>query len=457
MALPPGPRWPALFQTIALMRSGQAWIERAAQRYGDLFTMRTLIFGAQVFTSDPELIKQIFTGDPDVLHAGEANSSAILLTGDRSVLVLDGAPHRRARRLLMPPFHGERMHGYAEEMRSITERVISSWTADKPFPLLASIQRITLEVIVANVFGLPEGPRRKLFSDTLGAMMNTAGSASGVFFLIPALQRDLGPLYPWRRLKAQFDRYEALIFEEIAARRVRLGQDGADRGAEASIDILSLLLDTRDEDGQPMSDREIRDQLATLLAGGHETTASSLAWAFERILAHPEVHDRIVAEIDDAVAHGKTAAADLLELEYLDATIKEVLRQRPSVPMIGRRLTRPMVLRDHEIPAGAMVSPSIYLTHRRPDLYPEPEVFRPERFLGKKTEPYTYFPFGGGPRRCLGAAFALQEMKVVLGTVLHSRRLRLVKPPPLRASPRSIFLAPEGGTEVVLLGDRIEA
>jgi cytochrome P450 len=352
----------------------------------------------------------------------------------------------------MPPFHGERMHAYAEEMRTITERVVSTWKADKPFQLLPSLQRIALDVIVANVFGLPEGPRRELFSDTLGAMMNVVASPSGVFFLIPALQRDLGPLYPWRKLKAQFDAYDALIFDEIATRRARLAQGGSHGGAEASGDILSLLLATRDEDGQPMSDREIRDQLATLLAGGQETTASSLAWAFERIIAHPEVHDRIVAEIDDAIAHGKTAAADLAQLEYLDATLKEVLRQRPSVPMVGRRLTRPMVLRDYEIPAGAMVSPSIYLTHRRPDLYPEPEVFRPERFLGKKTDPYTYFPFGGGPRRCLGAAFALQEMKIVLGTVLHGHRLRLVRPPPLRASPRSVFLAPEGGAEVVLQG-----
>jgi len=450
MALPPGPRSPALFQTISLMRSGQAFIERAAARYGDLFTVRTLVFGTQVLTSDPQLIKQIFTGDPDQLHAGEANSSAKLFTGERSVLTLDGAPHRRARRLLMPAFHGERMHAYAEAMRAITERVVSTWEVDRPFSLLASLQKITLEVIVANVFGLDEGPRRTLFADTLGAMMNRLTSPVGIFFLLPALQRDLGPLYPWRKLKAQFDAYEALVFEEIAARRALRARPGAGPGE----DILSLMVDTRDEDGQPMPDREIRDQLVTLLAGGQETTSSSLTWAFERILAHPAVHEKLVAEIDGAIAEGKTTAADLTRLEYLDATLKEVLRQRPSVPMLGRVLKRPMVLRDHEIPAGVMVTPSIHLTHRRPDLYPEPEAFRPERFLGAKTDPYAYFPFGGGPRRCIGAAFALQEMKVVLGTVLQRQRLRLVKPPPLRASPRSIFLAPEGGAEVVLMGQR---
>jgi cytochrome P450 len=451
MALPPGPRWPALFQTVALLRSGQAFIARASARYGDLFTVRTLVFGAQVFTSDPALIKQIFTGDPDDYHAGEANSSALLLTGERSVLVLDGAPHRRARRLLMPPFHGERMHAYAEAMRSITEGVLSTFRAGDSFPLLPALQRITLEVIVANVFGLPPGPRRDHFATTLGAIANRVASPLGAFFVLPALQRDLGPLYPWRRLKAELDAFNALIYGEIAERRALY----ADPGAPRRDDILSLLLETRDEDGQPMMDQEIRDQLVTLLAGGHETTASSLAWAFERILAHPEVADRLVAEIDAAVAEGRTAAADLGELPYLDATVKEVLRQRPSVPQIGRRLTRPMVLRDHEIPAGAMVSPSIFLTHRRPDLYPDPEAFRPERFLGKKTDPYTYLPFGGGPRRCLGAAFATQEMKIVLGTVLHRWRLQLVDRPPLPVAPRSFFFAPAGGTRVRVLGPRL--
>lgn len=316
-----------------------------------------------------------------------------------------------------------------------------------------------LEIIVANVFGLQEGARRDLFTNKLGAMMERLASPMGAFFILPALQRDLGPLYPWRRLKAQLDALEALIMGEIADRRAGLAQPAnaggtpappANAGGERRDDILSLLLETRDEDGQGMPDREIRDQLVTLLAGGHETTASSLAWALERILAHPEVHDRLVAEIDEATAQGKTAAVDLAGLEYLDATLKEVLRQRPSVPQIGRVLTRPMVLRDHEIPAGAMVSPSIFLTHRRPDLYPEPEAFQPERFLDhKKIDPYAYFPFGGGSRRCLGAAFATQEMKIVLGTVLRQWRLRLVDKPPLAPAARSVFFAPAGGTRVV--------
>jgi cytochrome P450 len=448
MALPPGPRWPVVFQTIAFLHSGHPWIERASKRFGDLFTIRTLIYGTQVLTSDPAIIKQVFTGDPDVFHVGVASTSPV--GGDRSVLVVDGEPHRRLRRLLMPPFHGERMQAYAEAMRSITERVVAGWKVGQPFSLFPSMQRITLDVILANVFGLPEGPRRDLFADRLKTLIELFVSPLGPFFLIPALQRDLGPLYPWRRLKAQFDSNEALMYEEIAGRRARLAQPGAERPD----DILSLLLDVRDEDGQGMPDQEIRDQLSAILAAGYETTASSLAWAFERILAHPAVYDRLIAEIDQATAQGKTAAADLSQLEYLDATIKEVLRQRSSVPMLIRRVTRPTIVRDYELPAGAVISASVYLTHRRPDLYPEPDAFQPERFLGKKIDPYIYLPFGGGARRCLGAAFALQELKVVVATVLKKLRLKLVKTPPLKIAPRSIFLAPEGGTEVVLLGER---
>jgi cytochrome P450 family 110 len=453
MALPPGPRWPALLQTIALLRSGQTFLERAAQRYGDLFTIRTLVFGAQVITSDPELIKQIFTGDPEVYHAGEANSAGKRVMGDRSVLLLDDAPHRRARRLLMPAFHGERMAAHAETMRAVTERIVSSWRAGERFQLRPYLQRITRGVIVENVFGFPEGPRRDLFEAKLEAMVDRAASPLGAFFfVIPPLQRDLGPLYPWRWIKAQLDEIDGLIFGQIAERRAQLVEAGRGR----SDDILSLLLEVRDEGGEGMSDLELRDQLFTLVVAGQDTTASSLAWAFERILAHPEVHARIVAEIDGMIAQGKTAAVALAELPYLDATVKETMRQRPSVAQAARHLTRPVVLRGHEIPAGAMVSPSMFLTHRRPDLYPDPERFQPERFLGKKTDPYTYFPFGGGQRRCLGAAFSLQEMKIVVGIVLHRWRLQLVKTPPLRPDSRSIFFTPEGGTEVVVLGERSE-
>jgi cytochrome P450 len=449
MALPPGPWWPSVFQTVAFLRSGQDFIARAAERYGDLFTVRTLVFGTQVFTSDPEITRQVFTGDPEVFGNG-AGGAARMITGETAVLVIDSTPHKRMRRLLMPPFHGERMAAYAEEMRSVTERVISGWKVGDRRPLLPAFQRIALEVIVANVFGLPEGPQRDHFATKMGKMMDRLASPAGAFFLVPALQRDLGPLWPWRRLKAQFDELEAMMFGEIADRRKKL----ADPSAPRADDILTLLIEARDEHGEGMGDQEIRDQLIVLLAGGHETTASSLAWACERILAHPEIHERLVGEIEDAAAQGRTAAADLARGAYLDATVKEVLRQRPSVPAVGRTLLKPVVVRGFEIPAGVMVSPSIFLTHRRPDLYPDPERFLPDRFLDKKIDPYAYLPFGGGPRRCIGAAFATQEMKIVLSTVLRRFQLRLADPPPLRPAPRSVFFAPEGGTRVDIVGER---
>ncbi|MEZ4308450.1 MAG: cytochrome P450 [Polyangiaceae bacterium] len=453
MGFPPGPRWPSVIQTFLLLKSGQRWVESVSRRHGDLFTLRTLVFGTQVWTSDPALIQQIFTGDVAVLHAGEANSTARLLTGDTSVLVLDEAPHKRMRKLLTPPFHGERMTRFAEEMGAVTRKVMSGWPADRPFSLLPSMQRITMEVIVANVLGLREGPRREELRRKLGALMDTVASPAGAFFLIPSLQRDLGPFTPWRRLKRIFDELERVIYREIAERRAEV-ESGAAAGRD---DVLTMLLEARDEGGQGMSDREIRDQINTLVVAGHETTATTLAWAFERVLSNPQVLDRLLREIEAATASGKSDAADLARLEYLDAIVKEVMRQRPSVPMLGRKLTRPMTLRGHEIPAGAMVTAAIYLTHRRPDLYPEPEAFQPERFLGKKMDPYTYFPFGGGPRRCLGAAFATQEIKIVLGTVLGSLRLKLAREAPLPVSPRSVFMGPLGGTEVHLLGPRAPA
>lgn len=420
---------------------------KVAERFGDLFTIRTHIFGTQVFSTDPAIIQTLFTGDPDVLEAGKANSSAPLLTGKTSVLVLDGAPHKRARRLLMPPFHGERMHAYAEDMRTIAERVASEWPTDKVFPLLPSFQRIALEVIVANVFGLSDGPRRELFANRLKAMIDRAGSPAVAFFVIESLQRDLGPLWPWRRLKAQLDDLNALIFEEIANRRKILGPTEV-KGQD---DILSLLLKTRDDEGNPMGEQEIRDQLMTLLIAGHETTAISLAWAFERILSHPAVHERILGEIEAARAEGKTSAANLADLPYLDATIKEVLRQRATVPMLGRKLSRAMKFREYELPAGTMVSAAVHLTHNHPKVYSNPEEFRPERFLGQKIDPYSYFPFGGGPRRCLGAAFAMQEIKVVVASLLPKYKVELSPPGPLEFTPRSIFLAPKGGTKVRLM------
>jgi len=450
MALPPGPQQSPFLQTLGFLLSPQGSTHRNAERFGDLYTVQTSIFGTEVVTTDPEIIKLAFTGDPDVFHAGEANEALGTVVGTRSLLLLDGAEHLRERRLMMPPLHGERMHAYAETMRVVTERVVAGWEVNKPFSIHHPLQQITLEIILTTVFGLTEGPRLDLLRDKLTELMNRAQSRFGLLMMIPALQRDLGPLWPWARFIRMRDDVDALIHEEIAGRRAEIARATGERRA----DVLSMLLAARDEDGQGMTDKELRDELMTLLVAGHETTATALSWAFEQILGNPRVHGRLVAEIDAAVAEGKAGPDDLTRLEYLDATIKEVLRLRPPVPVVARKLKKPLVIRGYELPAGVLIVPSVYLTHRRADLYPDPEVFRPERFLGKKVDPYTWLPFGGGVRRCVGMAFAFYEMKIVLATVLSRVMLRLIKPAPLKVVLRSFIFAPEGGTRVVVIGKR---
>ncbi|MEO7328974.1 MAG: cytochrome P450 [Minicystis sp.] len=448
--LPPGPALHPILQTLHFLIAPEASTLSAMKRWGDLYTIETIVFGKEVAVVDPELVKQIFTGDPDVFHAGEANTALGPMVGLRSLLLLDGAEHLRERRLMMPAFHGERMQAYAETMAEVTERIISSFRAGDRFSLHHPMQRITLEIILRTVFGLADGPRRDRIRDCLAAFMNKAQSRLSLLMMIPALQRDLGGYSPWaafKRLRAEVD---ALIYAEIADRRAELARPESERRS----DVLSMFLGARDESGQGMGDVELRDELMTLLVAGHETTATALCWAFEQVLGNPAVHERLLAEIDGAAAEGKARPDELTRLEYLDATIKEVLRRRPVIPVVGRKLKRSIVLGGYEIPAETLIVPSIYGIHRRPDVYPDPEVFRPERFLGKKTDPYSWFPFGGGVRRCLGMAFAMYELKIVLATVLRRVHLRLVKPAPLAVVLRSFVFAPEGGTEVVITGQR---
>ena len=437
-ALPPGPRSPAVLQVVRGLRRPIPLLEECARRYGDVFTLRFPGFDPLVVFSDPAAVKTIFSGDPEVLRAGAANVILAPFVGMDSLLLADGARHRRKRRLLMPPFHGERMQVYGEVMRAITDDVIDRWPLGRAFPIQSETQQITLDVILRAVFGLDEGGTK----DALRGRMVEGASivVDHPMLMMKALQRDLGPLTAWRRVTQVRDEVDAMLFAEFARRRAEARTDRTD--------VLSLLLAARDEDGQPMSDRELRDEMVTLLLAGHETTATTLAWVLQHVLAHPEVYARLREEL--AAWSGSDRVPGNGDLPYLDATIKETQRLMPIIPMVGRRLEAPLTIGDRELPDGVVVAPSIYLTHRRPDLWKDPERFDPERFLAKRPTPYEFFPFGGGVRACLGAAFASLEMKIVLARILTRVELRAAPGYRARVVRRGISFAPSEGMPVVV-------
>jgi cytochrome P450 len=439
--LPPGPVLPRALQTAVWIARPLDFLEFCARRYGDTFTLRWTGVGDVVVISTPQAIKQVFTGDPHVLHAGEGNAILGPMVGRNSLLLLDREAHLRQRKLLLPPFHGERMQAYTAVMEQVTRARLGAWPLHSPFAIQASMRDITLEVIVRTVFGIDEAGAMRRMSELLGELLDRAAHP---LWLIPTfLGIDLYRVAPGTKVARGKRAVDAALYAEIARRRQAL-KDGA---APAS-DVLTMMLEARDEDGQPMSDVEVRDELMTLLLAGHETSATALAWAFERILGHPEVLERVLGELEQP---------GFAELEYLDAAIKEVLRLRPILHFVMRRTKAPFEVAGYQLPAGVRVAPCIYLVQRRPELYPEPLAFRPERFLGRKIDPYAWLPFGGGPRRCLGIAFALHEMRVVLATVLRSMRLRLCEPRPVTIARRGITLAPKGGTRVVALERRTPA
>jgi unspecific monooxygenase len=405
------------------------------RRYGDVFSLATIMFGPEVAVTTPELVRQVFSGDPDQLRAGEANIVLEPLLGPRSVLLLDGAEHLRQRRLMMPPFHGERMLAYAGTMRSIADQVVEGWPVGRPFSLHPHMQRITIDIILRTVFGVDDADELRDLRDALTAILDRQSSLLGALTTAPGLRRTFYGLSPWDAFMRDVHHADDLILRQIAQRR-------ADAGRRE--DILSMLLAARDEEGRAMSDAELRDELMTLLVAGHETTASMLCWAFDLVLGDPRVEAKLRAEIAgvDPAAAGR--------LPYLDAVVKEALRMRPVIPAVGRVLKSPMTLAGYDIPAGALVVPAVFLVHQRPDVYPDPEAFLPERFVDRKVDPYAWLPFGGGVRRCLGMAFALYEMKVVLATVLSRVRLRRARQAPARVALRGFTFVPEGGAEVVV-------
>ncbi|HLM10464.1 MAG TPA: cytochrome P450 [Thermoleophilaceae bacterium] len=426
-SLPPGPSTPRPLQTIRWIARPAAMMEDCRRRYGDMFTLRIAHEGTWVFLADPEAVKQVFTGDPRVLHAGEANVVLLPMLGHHSVLLLDEAAHMSQRKLMLPPFHGERMRGYEQTMAEVAREEIERWSLGEPHAVRPATQAITLEVIMRTVFGVQDGERRERLRRALREALEWGSDPRRMALLATLGPQRVARAPMFRNVREPADE---LIYDEIRLRR------GAD-DLEERDDVFSLLLQARHEDGSPMSDDELRDELMTLLVAGHETTASALAWAVERLVRHPQVLARAREESE--------AGGD----EYIDAICKETLRLRPILSLVLRRLKQPMEIGGRLLPAGVTVAPCIYLIHRRPDVYPEPLAFRPERFLEGQGGTYTWIPFGGGVRRCLGASFALFEMRVVLRELLARLELRAPQARSERMVRRAITLVPERGGEVV--------
>jgi cytochrome P450 family 135 len=427
-SLPPGPPYPRWLQTLGWILRPGPFMTRCRERYGDMFTLRVAHEGTWVLLADPDAVKQVFTGDPNVLRAGAANVVLEPVVGRRSVLLLDEPDHMRQRKLMLPPFHGERMQRYGELMRDVARAEIERWPAGEALRLWPSMQAITLEVIMRAVFGVNEIARLEQLREALRSMLDWTTERRRL-----AMLAALGParMRGTRTFQSTLNPVDELVFDEIRRRR-------EDQRLEQRDDILSMLVQARYEDGGAMTEEELRDELMTLLVAGHETTATSLAWALERLMRHPPMIDRLRDEL--------TAGED----EYLDAVIKETLRLRPVLPIVVRMLTEPTEIGGRLLPAGVAVAPCIYLIHRRADVYPEPERFRPERFLESPAGTYTWIPFGGGVRRCLGASFAIFEMKTVLAEILS--RVELT-PPEIGSEPvvrRAITLTPGRGARAIV-------
>jgi cytochrome P450 len=435
-ALPPGPRLPAAWQTIVAWRRPTAMLERCRARYGRRFTLRVLGQPAFVVLSDPAEIEQVFMASPEDLHPGEGVRVIESLVGPNSVILLDEDAHLEQRRLMLPAFHGERMQRLTDVMRELTERELASWPREEAIQLHPRLQRLTLEIILRAVFGLRQGAQLEELRETITELLAFSESPLS---LLPFAQRIFSGRGRWARLPVLHAELDRQLFALIEQRRSERSEGD---------DVLDMLLRARHEDGSPMSAHELRDELVTVLVAGHETTASQLAWAFERLAREPAARRRLTEELDA----GESDA-------YLTASIQEILRLRPVLAEAEPRVVkRAIEIGGIEYPPGVALVLSAYLVHRDPDIYPQPQAFRPERFLdakdgevrGRVPGKYTWIPFGGGRTRCLGASFALTEMKVVLAAVLGRCEIAAVHASGERTRRRSITLSPAGQATVVL-------
>lgn len=423
-SLPPGPRLPKLVQMIVFLRYWPRFVAACRRRYGKVFTIRAAMTPPMVYLADPAEIKKVFAGDPRVFHAGEANAILGGLLGDTSVLVIDDDAHRERRRLMLPPFHRDAVMRQAEQITEIAATNIDGWPVGQSFAVGPKASEITLEVILRTVIGASDPARLAALRAVMPKLLNVNQWVS-IAIARPELQRRR----PWRTVRDRIREADRLLYAEIAERR-------ADPHLDERTDALAMLVRATDEDGRTLSDRELRDQLMTLLVAGHDTTATALSWALERLTRHPAILQKAVQ------------AADTGDDEYLDAVAKETLRIRPVVPDVGRVLTEPVELAGYRLPAGVMVVPAIGLVHSDSELYTDADRFDPDRMVGATLSPTTWFPFGGGNRRCLGATFAMVEMRIVLREILRRVELATTTAPDETQKVKHVIFVPRNGGRI---------
>ncbi|HEY9639576.1 MAG TPA: cytochrome P450 [Coleofasciculaceae cyanobacterium] len=440
----PSPPTPTFWNLLQWIIRPMEYLRSCSQQYGERFAVDVGAGNPLIFLSHPQAIEQILTAPANSFDSGRSNWVLRATLGDHSLLLLDGEPHQRQRQLLMPPFHGERMRAYGQLICQITEQVTSQWQVGQPFVARSAMQEISLSVMMRAVFGLSQGDR----SDRLKAMLNdllklTASRFGFAMAFFPILQKDWGVWSPGGQFNRRKQQIDDLLYTEIRERRAHFDP--------TRTDILSLLLAARDEAGQGMTDEELRDELITLLIAGHETTATALSWALYWIHAVPGVKAKMLAEIEQLGRHPEQMA--IARAPYLSAVCSETLRIYPVTLITEIRIAKaPIQIREDVFETDSLLAPCIYLLHQREDIYPEPDQFRPERFLERQYSAYEYLPFGGSNRRCIGAAFALFEMKLALFTILSHYQLDLAETAPVVPVRRGVTVGPKGGVKMVMTG-----
>lgn len=415
--LPDGPSMPTLLRQMKLVFQPLEYLEDFAKVYGDNFTIKNKSGNHTIYFSHPKALEQIFTADASKLDAGSENGILRYLFGSHSVVVLDGIPHRNQRKLLAPPFHGDRMRAYGATIQDITQQVIDSWQDTKPFNVRNAMQEITLRIILRVVFGLDEGIHLEKLRNCLISLLELVGYpvVSGAL-LFKFWKKDLGIWSPWGRIIHLIKQVDELIYNHIEETRKNFDPNRKD--------ILSLMMTARYDDGQAMTDEELRDELVTLLVIGHETVTSSLVWALSWVDTLPEVQQKLQNEL----CQNKLEVSELAKLPYLTAVCQETVRICPvGTTCFSRIVKSPLNIMGYELPPNTLIIPNIYLAHHREEVYPNPKQFIPERFLERQFSPYEYLPFGGGNRQCIGMAFAMYEMKIILGTIFTQYKISSLK------------------------------